>query len=143
MAQGRPGAGGARVDQHPGGILERSRARQPALVWNANAVKRDLGLPDRPGGRLALHRRRLVAIGARLDEESLDLTVLVRARPHDDHIRDRAVSDPTLPPVKDPVVAVPARSAHGHARTAQAKRRGGLGGVVASVPVQDERPARA
>ena len=59
-------------------------------------------LPWISGAREAAH--------ALLDEEAADLAV-VRARPHDGHVGDRAVRDPHLRAVEDPVGAVAARRA--------------------------------
>ena len=75
-----------------------------------HAFEANLGLPDRPRRALALHRDGLEAGRVLLHEETLDLAVLVGARPHDDDIGDRAVADPPLRAVEHPCVAVAARA---------------------------------
>jgi hypothetical protein len=98
-----------RGDEHAAGVLEAARPGQARGVGDADAVEADVGLPDRARAALAGHRGRLEAGGRRLDEEALDLAVLVRARPHDDDVGDRAVADPALCAVEDPAVAVAPR----------------------------------
>ena len=110
MAERAPRAHAARRGQHPAGVLEGVRARQPVLHRDAHAVERDVGLPDRAHRALALDRRRLVAGRALLDEEALDLAVGLVAGPHDDDVGDRAVADPALGAVDDVLVAVAARA---------------------------------
>jgi hypothetical protein len=106
VAERRPGTGGARGHQDASGILEALGPREPALLGDADAVEAQFCLPDRARCPLALHRGGLEARRATLDEEALDLPVLRRARPHDDHVGDRTVADPALRAVDDPAVTV-------------------------------------
>jgi hypothetical protein len=74
------------------------------------ASRRMSACQTRARGALARDHRRLVPGAVGLDEEALDLAVLVRARPHHDDVRDRAVPDPALRAVDDIGVAVAVRA---------------------------------
>ena len=108
-------AGLRRADHAPGDAVARlreaaQRAAQPlhlgqhVLLRHAHVVEEERGGDGRAQRELALDLGRREAARALLDEEAAD--AVVGLRPHDGDVGDRAVRDPHLRAVDDPVAAV-------------------------------------
>src|SRR5437868_3791314 len=99
-----PVAGFAQAGKRP---AQRRHLRKAALLRHAHVAEHELGCHGRAQRHLVLHLRRLEAGHPALDEEPVDLSVL-GARPDDGDVGDRAVRDPHLRAVEDPVGSVTA-----------------------------------
>ena len=97
-----------RHDSGPRSAVDLGEPRSPRARARRSSTSSDV--TDARSESLWCMSRRLEPGRALLDEEAVDLAVL-GARPHDRDVGDRAVRDPHLRAVEDPVVAVAARRA--------------------------------
>ena len=88
--------------RHESGPLQRLRARQHAVGRHAHVVEHELRRDRGAERHLLVDLRRGEPGRALLDDEAADLAVL-GARPDDRDVGDRAVRDPHLGAVEDPV----------------------------------------
>jgi len=98
-----PGDAVARLREAGQRTLESFHARQQVRFRHHDVVEEQRGCDRRAQGELAFDFRRVKTLHAFLDDEAPD--AIVRHRPADAQVGDRAIGDPHLRAVDDPVAA--------------------------------------
>jgi hypothetical protein len=109
-AHGLPRNAGAGHSQDPRRVLERAGIGEAVLLANATVLEPDPGVLHGSERDLAFHLLGFESWRALLDKKALYLATLDVAGPDDDHIGEGGVADPRLLAIKDPAIAVSART---------------------------------